>query len=267
MASNRISISITAAASAGDAVQLEDFLGELDAAKHALIELDKQKSGTGKRTLTYNIVKLSYASPATVVLEAVPLRYRKGNPAAVVGSYISGMKAIKAGHIPEELGQDVVLALRRIGKQASRRIGEVVYSSNGESVQVTKGLDAMIEAILGPDEVVQGSMTGMLEMINIHNDANRFTIYPPAGPSRVDCRFRAAQTAKAIQGVGHNVCVKGQLRYKARDRFPYAVDVEDVEIYPPDNELPTLSDLRGAAPDITGNLTVEEFIERLRGDK
>ena len=33
---------------------------------------------------------------------------------------------------------------------------------------------------------------------------------------------------------------------------------------PEDDELPSLLDLRGTAPDITGDLSSEEFVRRLR---
>jgi hypothetical protein len=266
MPSNRITISIRGAQSADGAVHLEDFLGELDAARLALIEFDKQSSKTRKRTLWFKIVKLSYASPATVVLEAAPLKGAAGNAAGVISTYMAGIKAVSGGRIPDEMSQDVVQALRRIGKQASRRIAEVEYSSNGEAVSVTRGLDAVIETALGPDEVVHGSIAGMLEMINIHNDLNRFTVYPPAGPTKVECKFAPAQMTEAIQGVGRHVRVIGRLRYKARDKFPYAVDVDGIEVYPRDEELPSFADLRGAAPGITGELSVEEFLDRMRRD-
>ena len=36
---------------------------------------------------------------------------------------------------------------------------------------------------------------------------------------------------------------------------------------PTEDELPTLADLGGMAPDITGGLSSEEFVERVRNER
>jgi hypothetical protein len=61
------------------------------------------------------------------------------------------------------------------------------------------------------------------------------------------------------------VRVDGTLRYKWLSPYPYAVTATDIEIYPPEDQLPTIMELRGIAPDATEGLKAEEFIEKIRG--
>ena len=58
--------------------------------------------------------------------------------------------------------------------------------------------------------------------------------------------------------------MSGTLRYKQNEVFPYQIDVEKIEIHPPEEELPTLASLRGIAPDMTGSLDSVEFVRKLR---
>jgi hypothetical protein len=60
------------------------------------------------------------------------------------------------------------------------------------------------------------------------------------------------------------VCVNGKLRYKRLEDFPYAIDAEEIEIMPFDDELPNLFDIRGIAPNLTSGRTTEDFLEAIR---
>ncbi len=68
----------------------------------------------------------------------------------------------------------------------------------------------------------------------------------------------------AIAGINHYVNVKGALRYKRRDKFPYAVNDAEIEVYPDEQKLPSIFDLKGIAPDATGDLKSEDFVRKLR---
>lgn len=117
--------------------------------------------------------------------------------------------------------------------------------------------------IIGPDEIVEGSLTGMLEWLNIHNNNNTFHIYPITGPTKVNCHFTKEWRDTVINGIDKNVTVYGELRYKKRENFPYAVNVRHIEIHPDDSELPTLGSLRGMMVNQTG-LGAADFIRSLR---
>lgn len=124
---------------------------------------------------------------------------------------------------------------------------------------------ALIDQLV-PDEIIEESITGMLEMLDIH--AWKFRIYPIVGPKKIDCYFLDDHLQqKVISGINRYVNVEGEFRYKRFTKFPYAAQVKDIEIYPNEDELPTLSDLHGMALNATWDLSSEDFVRRLRNDE
>ena len=99
--------------------------------------------------------------------------------------------------------------------------------------------------------------------MKLHN-VTTFEVFPTVGPKRVVCHFQPAKKEKVKQALERYVCVYGRLRYKHWDKFPHAIDASDLDIYPLDDELPKLSELRGMAPDLTGGLEAHEFLEQVR---
>ena len=69
---------------------------------------------------------------------------------------------------------------------------------------------------------------------------------------------------EAREALGRKVRIFGELTYPRAGNFPRAVEVETIELLPEDDELPNLMDLRGIAPDITGDLSSEEHVRNLR---
>ena len=114
------------------------------------------------------------------------------------------------------------------------------------------------------DDECSGSIEGMLEQINLHDGANIFHIYPDVGPRKVTCHFPARLIDDAVAAVGRRVEIFGTLKYRAGASFPHQVSVTDIEAYPPEDELPDWDDIRGRAPDATGDLSSEAFVRELR---
>ena len=50
------------------------------------------------------------------------------------------------------------------------------------------------------------------------------------------------------------VTVYGVLRLKSWSPFPHAVDMQHIEVHPPADTLPTLGQLYGMAPGLTGDV-------------
>ena len=69
---------------------------------------------------------------------------------------------------------------------------------------------------------------------------------------------------KIKQGLKHYVNVKGKVFYKSISKYPYKIVADAIDIYPPENELSKLSELRGIEPGLTGDMTTEEFIRSIR---
>lgn len=244
----QITVTIKGTSGVDGSLRLSEFLKELEAIKVALKHTERIVTGNDDSGLYFKIVGLSMSSPATVVLEEtpVPVDGKRGRlpRTPISGKLVSTLSQInRRGTVPVEARDLPTLEAYRSVGSASRG-GAVTIASAARSVEIAPEFERKVDKIIGPDQVLEGSITGKLEAINLHN-TTQFAVYPPVGPGKVACTFPAELKSRVIQGIDHNVRVIGKLRYKHWAPFPHAITAEDIEIYPPPDQLPTLSSLYG----------------------
>lgn len=264
MANKRITVQLKGNEADGKDLRLSDFITQLDAIRGALSHIEEDLSNGESQPIQYRIVDLKHGSPATVVIEAMPPSKGLDISTLVVEQFVKGIKHIQNGTIPPEFHYDLLQTLKKIGAPPRKRSFEVTIMSESESIDLVQSLQPDIDKILGPDETSYGSISGALEAINLHANANLFRIYPIIGPKKIDCFFKTDQLSKAIAGINHYVHVYGELVYKQRERFPYTIKASEIEVYPDEEGLPSIMDLKGIAPEATGELKSEEFVRRIR---
>ena len=154
--------------------------------------------------------------------------------------------------------------VRAIVAPVGKKIESVAVSLDGHRFEMVPKYVSQIDSALASTDYCFGGLDGMLEKMNIHAGVNVFTLYPVAGPSSVRCHFGTATRDKAISAMGRRVEVVGTMAYRRDAAFPHEINVESIEIYPLPDELPSLGDLRGRAPDATGNQSSEDFVAELR---
>jgi hypothetical protein len=265
MAYKRITIQLKGDPADDGHLRLSDFIAQLDAIKGALTTLEENLTGTGKRSIYYRVIDLRHSSPATIALDAIPTKdARQDITSLVVDSFVDGIKKIRQGIAPQGFGYETFESFKKLAQPMRKRVTELSIESDGEKAEVTKDIEAEIDKIVGPDEITRGSISGTLEFFNVHAGVNHFRIYPIVGPRKVDCHFTKDLLQKALAGVTRYVNVEGELRYKSAEPFAYAVNVMDIEIFPDEEQLPSIMDLRGIAPRATGDLSSEEFVRSIR---
>jgi hypothetical protein len=266
----RITIQIVGEKTDKQDVRLNDFIEQLKDIKKALFENELAVTGKNAPTLDYKVVDLRHSSPATVVLEPIPIEgLAPSNPqfvTHVVGEFATELRSIKnQGTLPREPELSRLLAYQKIGLRQDNRISKVKIAVGGRVVTIDERFKKKLQAIVGPDEFAEGSIDGMIEIVNIHN-TNRFYLYPPIGPKHVTGTFRPSLRSKIKDAIGNFVTVKGRLRYKVWSQYPHGIAAEDIDIHEPDSQLPTLSELRGAFAGSTGNLNSVQFVDQLRNE-
>lgn len=269
----RITIQIKGDSSANETLRILYFILQLDAIRNALCHIENEIAEPDSPHMSYHLVDLRHQSPATVVLELTPHPKGQDLAALVADKFIERIKFITSGNIPANYESSTLEAFKSIGpretkgnakKPPKKYFSGISIETDSAYVDIDKSLASEINRIVGPDETVQGSISGTLELINVHAHANTFRIYPVVGPKKVDCTFKDEQLQNAIAGINRFVNVTGTLRYKRRDKFPSAVNDAVIEIYPYDKELPSIHDLRGIAPNATGDMASEDFVASLR---
>jgi hypothetical protein len=279
MADNRVIIELIGALEDGGNVRLGAFIAQLEAVKSALKQTERLVTGDEESTVYYRVVDLRHSSPATVVLEAVssavqdgiapltPRRIRQratgDNSNATVSRFFNSLKQIRRKEAPPRADLQALESYRNLTSALGKTISGVRIINTHESVQIDDDFRNAIDDIIGPDELVAGSVIGMLERVNLHNTA-RFDIFPTIGPRQIACDFKASLRNAVIAALDRYVSVRGTLRYKRLEDFPYAINADDIEVLPPSEDLPSVFDLRGMAPDIAAGRTAEEFLRGIR---
>jgi len=126
---------------------------------------------------------------------------------------------------------------------------------------------AKLQEVVGEIEYIEGSVSGLLQRLNIYGSANTFYIFPVAGPKKVKCIFPEGIRKKALESVGRYINLKGKLKYREKENHPFEISATEIEVYPEESDLPSLFDIRGIAPNITGGIPSEEYIRRKRCDE
>jgi len=249
-------------------VRFGAFLSELQSLSAVLKEATRAVGGeTGKGRTYYRIAELGFSSPYTIVLEPVTPKGATDSTAQAVGNLFHTVRALSGGEaIPEDLDPELLESIKGLVSGLGRQFTSPVLSFDGEEVELGAKLGSVVDVRVVSSAKCLGTLEGCLEEINLHGDLTRFRIYPRTGPSRVSCMFPPGLREEAKNGLDRFVRVTGVLHYKARAHFPHSVDVDAIEVLPPDNEVEHLLDLRGIAPDVGDSTPSEDIVRKLRNE-
>lgn len=274
----RITLRIEGADPGEENVRLSDFLQELNALRNVLRKTEEVVAG--RSVLDWQIVDLSHNSPAMVAVEPVFAQelvavepvfdptQEVDRRAEVVGGFFKYLRSLSASEAPPELDRAALEAFRELAAPIRQHKIRATISNGVEPVvEVNPAIENTIVAVLAPTMKALGTVKGRLEFLNIHAAQNVFRIYSPLVPRWVTCHFPEHHLQTAKEAVGRKVRVSGQVTYQTRDPYPQSIEVEQIEILPEDSELPRLLELRGIAPEATGDLLSEDFVRAMRGDE
>lgn len=264
----RITVTIQGSKADKGRVRLSDFIKQLEAVKSSLKQTERLVSDSDEPALYYHIVQLTYASPATVVIEPVEVEPDLiGLGDRTVKQFVSNLQQVSRGRRPSRADLPALQSYQGLTSMLRQHVGKIAIKHSGnKAIVIDSRFATRIAKIIGPDEIAKGSMYGMLEWLNLHRNINRFHIYPTIGPTKIDCDFEPELKSQVIAGIDRYVQVSGDLRYKHLEKFPYAMNVKNIEVLPPESELPSLYDLRGIAPKATGDQSSADFVRSLRDE-
>jgi hypothetical protein len=243
-------------------LDLDDFTAFCDRVRRCLRRLEHivgQQSQAAKR-VRYRIVRLATESPATIMLEAVSPSIDPKRGEQAIGLFCETVERLQTGRdVDSRVG---TLEIEAFGELLEGKAKEVWIDGVHLTSKYTDSVKRLLSSVI-PSE---GSVTGMLERLNVHGK-NEFILYPPIGDWQIDCHFPVGLLDQVREAIKRNITVQGML-YGQPDRpYPDRVRVRSIEIHPRDSELPTLSELRGSfGSDCTGGLSAVNFIRSLRDE-
>jgi hypothetical protein len=133
-------------------------------------------------------------------------------------------------------------------------------------VRVDHIFERRIAQILDRTEKMFGSIEGRLEALNLHNGQNICSIYPRVGARKVVCHFSDGQRRDVLAAIDQHVLATGMVEYQYRDAFPHSMELRNIEVLPQGEAPPSLHELRGIAPNATGDESSEDFVRRIRDE-
>ena len=265
MASHRLTLTIESARPEQEDVSLSDFLFQLSAFRRVLSHTESLVAGR-EAVIDWQVVDLSHSSPAQIVLQSVHTQPKLPDVSGeTVEKFFRYLEALSTeAEAPSEMNRATLEAYKAFSDRIQKGVLKTHVKNEKSAIKVSGEVKGVIDTILAPKIRAIGVVEGRLEYVNIHGDRNVFRIYPTIGSDRVECAFPKDRLEDARKALDHRIRVHGELTYPARSDFPKSIKVDRIELLPEDDELPSLMDLRGTAPELTGDLSSEEFVRGLR---
>jgi hypothetical protein len=258
----------------GGAVDVDDLYKFLQHLTKTLSAVEREITGDPRAHTAYKIVRLSYSSPLTMVLEGVPIpiKKRKKEPEikdlspAVVTKVRRIVEQVSHDEDPEDIGSSTLALMEDLAAGQYRHISAVRLASAGQSTVIPPDFDAKIRRMLGNVNRSEGSFKGKLEAVNLHAKTSTVNIYPVIGPARVRGTFRKGQFPNIGEMLNRTVELHGVLKFRGDSPHPYEIDIR--EIVPiPAGAVATAEEIIGSMPGITGGLDPDEYLRKLRDEE
>jgi hypothetical protein len=245
------------------AVDASDFSAFLSSLLTCLKALETETNA--QAPVEYKVVDLEIGS-AAIELRPVSTGDLDKSASEVARSFSSGFSALQRDEIrraPFSRGtKEKFLALTKPLRRTTRAIE---FKGIDEDIVLSRRVPVRDLPATKTEAVARGSLKGNIDALNVHSRPV-FYIYPRSGPTRVRCTFDPHLLDALREAIKRNTTVFGLVEYEAGSAFPAKMYVERVEINPPDTELPTLASFWGAAPNLTGGKSTQDYIDSLRDE-
>jgi hypothetical protein len=174
------------------------------------------------------------------------------------------ISAVERGEFTPEADYELLADIKDLAAPVGTSLKSAYLVVANSPHYLTEFTARRISDFLADQEECMTTVEGMLERVNVHGNANEFTIYPSVGASRIKCRLPEELTEKGIAAIRRRVAVSGLAKYRKFAQFPHEIRAEFLDVYSSPEDLPTFDDLLGLAPDATGDLSSEDFVREVR---
>lgn len=266
MTSHRIKLVVEGLDRDDGHVRLEVFVSELQKLQAALGRVDARASN-GKRCSYFAIVGLSHNSPATVELEArVALNAESDCRTSAMALFGQAIEAVQRGEFSEDSDFDLLNDIKELSAPIGTTLKAAQILIADKQYPLTEKLASTVATLQADQEECVTTVEGVLELVNVHDGANVFTIYPSVGPTRIRCRLPESLAEKGIGAIRRRVAVSGVAKFRKFNPYPHEIVADGLEVYDVDSQLPEWRDLFGIAPNATAELSSEDFVRQARNE-
>jgi hypothetical protein len=267
MPEERVTIEMEGRDEEAGELRLSDFISELEAFRLSLHRTEREIT-TDREAVAYRVAEISHNSPYKVTVAIIPRHpAHTETPRRISKRFTASLRTVRRNHrYARQIDPDYLDGMKGLTAPINKTLKAVRIYRDAEpekSVPIDGQFSRNLAVLTATHEKEVDEIVGWLEQANIHNQ-NQFHIYPKIGPTRVLCKASVRYRDKIIASVGKRVTVEGIAHYRKDAPFPHQIDVLDIVPFPPDSELPRMSDLHGIAPGATGSESPEDFVRGLR---
>jgi len=240
--SNKISLKLD-----GERITATKFKSGIGAFYSLLDEVSNEVSGKNKPIEWIVSVKegsinlISVAEPRTIEPHLVK------NIVATISEGLDSLENLSQR--PKYFTDQALEYVERLADLPSKKNGldKLSIYVDAKEHEITPHAIANINEILEIKSRVIGSVEGRLETITVHNKA-KVAIYDFLRNKAITCFIPEDMLETAKSALGNRVYVFGLISY-GKEGIPRNIKVEEIRIFPDNNELPTANDVCGILGD------------------
>ncbi len=254
MSENRIEFQY-AGINEGD-LTLEALVKELKAVSGALAAVDQALHQ--RKTAVFYVVDARHNSPLCLAFEGAPLDMHC-DVVPTISETIKLIEGLKRNIWPDRYSTELKKIVKKVFSGLGKSVEEIKISWHGQSQHLTlKNQEPETRKTFS----YASAVTGRVEYLDLHNQTNSFKIYPIAGAESILCKFKLEQKEEVLAAIDRIVTVSGKFKHKHGAKYPHQIRVTSLELHAP-SEF-NLHNLLGCAPDLTGDLSSEDYVRQLR---
>jgi hypothetical protein len=177
----------------------------------------------------------------------------------VLGLFTKTVSDLETGtKLDSRITSGDLLEFRKLLAPVRNKVRSVGVGRTKLTDRFTSNIDRLLESAV----VSEGSAKGIIEKINLHRK-NEFTLYPPVGEP-INCYFQDSLFERVRAALKRNVTVYGRMHRYFGNPYPEKANVIDLEVHPPDEELPKLSEMGGVLKGAFGGKGSVAFVRKIR---
>lgn len=251
------------------------FVSSIDNTLWILRDLDRRVSTQRFGTLKWVVSGLGtggngYLEDGYLELESRVIRGRVDFGPRINNLYADGLDMIThqrstPPYFSTDTLEHVVKMIREFRRNGVQGLDVLALDTNKRGGITSKESDTLQE-LVGVHHKSIGSVEGKIELVSVHKPYRKFNIYHPITQKAIRCNFPREIEPDVWRGAeeGLRVIVSGIVSYNIRGEPISIVIQRPIRFLKDEKSLPTIEDLLGAATDITGNQSTEDYIRSLR---
>lgn len=174
--------------------------------------------------------------------------------------------------LPPYFSPQTARALATIGIEARRKgVSGIVYKvpapEGGERLEsdVSEAVVVNATASVQRSDHAVGSVSGLLDVINLRRGAHRVSLYDDKARRAISCRFPDDMFNQVRDALGRRVRALGTVARNQQGQI-LSVQIGQLDLLPEPQNVPSVDELVGIAPWYTGDRSTEDYLRWMRHD-